>query len=108
MTGVESTLCGSELLATRPIIEQSKRWIRVRFNGEIVGDSKGTLLLRESAGRLAYYFPEEDVMMRFLEPDRKGNDGRRYFDVHTGDRSAGAAAWIYDDPPPELARLKGY
>lgn len=84
------------------------RWIRVQFNGEITADSKRTLLLREAVGRLAYYFPEEDVMMKHLEPGRSSGDGRRYFDVRVRDRVAEVGAWIYSDPPPELDGLNGY
>lgn len=108
MDGSETTKTGSELLSSQPIVEPSERWIRVRFNGEITADSRRTLLLREAAGRLAYYFPEEDVVMKYLEPGQSGSDGRRYFDIRVGDRVSKNAAWIYNEPPSELDGLRGY
>lgn len=97
---------GIQRLDSRPILERSPRWVRVKFNGEIIADSKRVLLLRESGGRLYYFFPEDDVMVRFLQPGAKGEQGRQYFDLRVGSRSENSAAWTYPEPDVDLAEIK--
>jgi len=43
------------------VLEPSPRWVRVRFAGQFVADSRRVLLLREPGRVLVYYFPREDV-----------------------------------------------
>jgi uncharacterized protein (DUF427 family) len=52
----------------RPVIEPSERWVRVRFGGETIADSKHPLLLLQyGPGRLpAYFFPSKSVRMDLL------------------------------------------
>lgn len=98
-------------LISRPV-EPSPRWVRVKFGGEIVADSKHVLLLRQySPGRLpTYYFPQTDVRMDVLQPaarDQRLGEAM-YWIVKVGDRVAENAAWTPLDPPPDLAALKGH
>lgn len=51
--------------------ELSPRWVRVRFAGEFVADSKSTILLREDDRPPVYYFPQEDVRTDLLEKSEK-------------------------------------
>ncbi|HET6445358.1 MAG TPA: DUF427 domain-containing protein [candidate division Zixibacteria bacterium] len=108
MAGSSKYTSGTEILAVHTIIEPSARWVRVQFNGEFIGNSKETLLRRESGGRLAYYFPRADVNVEHLNPRRLGSDGRQYFDVQVGDRIVEDGAWTYMDPPCNLANLRGF
>lgn len=108
MAGSSKYTSGTEILAGHIVVEPSARWVRVQFNGEFVGNSRETLLRRESGGRLSYYFPRADVNLECLNPGRLGNEGRQYFDVHVGDRKAEDGAWTYIDPPPSLASLRGH
>lgn len=90
-------------------VEPSPRWVRVKFGGEFVADSRHALLLIEyGRGRLpAYYFPREDVRMDLLEPATHNHE-ILYWTVRAGDQVAENAAWSYLDPAPERADLKGY
>ncbi len=95
-----------------PIVEPTARWIRVRFGGEIIADSRRALLLIEyGPGRLpTYCFPQADVRMEALAfegPDTY-RDGRRYARLSAGGKVAERGAWIYEDPPTGIADLKGY
>ena len=48
--------------------EDSPRWIRARFAGETVVDSRHAKLLHEHGHLPIYYFPEEDLRADLLEP----------------------------------------
>ena len=94
-------------------VELSPRWVRVKFNGETIADSKRALLLRESNHLPVYYFPPEDVRQDLLEPTElhthcpyKGEAS--YWTVRVGDRVAENAMWGYLDPLAEREDIRGY
>lgn len=97
-----------------PIVEPTARWVRVRFGGKIIADSKRALLLIQYGPRRlpTYYFAQADVDMDGLEPmepETPGpqTEGLMYYRVLVGDQVANRAAWIYQDPPAGLAALQG-
>ena len=117
----------------RPMVEPTPRWIRVQFGGTMIADSKRALLLIQYGpnGLPTYYFPQADVRMDRLEPitaepaagvdqasvrsdllepvrSEPSADGIIHYQVRVGDRVAKRAAWIYHEPPPDLAALRGY
>jgi uncharacterized protein (DUF427 family) len=98
---------GGDLLSARAIIEPSSRWVRVQFNDEYIADTKEALLLRRGPGRLAYYFPEKDIRMEYLEPTGLGSEGREYFDVRVDNKFVKGAAWMHSDPGHDMLQLKG-
>ena len=49
-------------------VETSPRWVRVKFGGETIVDSKRAVLASESGRLPVYYFPQEDVRMDLLVP----------------------------------------
>ena len=55
-------------LDSRHTLEPSPRWVRVRFGGQFVADSRRVLLLREPGRIPVYYFPSEDVRAGALVP----------------------------------------
>jgi len=94
-------------------VEPSPRWVRVRFGGETIVDSKHVLLLRETNHLPVYYFPPQDVRMDLLIPTDhhthcpyKGDAS--YWAVKVGDRVSENAVWSYLDPFPERQDIKGY
>jgi uncharacterized protein (DUF427 family) len=95
-----------------PIVEPTARWVRVRFDGRIIANSKRALLLIQYGPGLlpTYYFPQDDVRMDLLEPMAPdGETGNLVFcRVSAGGHAGDRAAWIYQDPPPELTALRGY
>lgn len=98
-----------------PSVLPSPRWVRVRFGGEVVADSRHVMLLRQYTreGLPTYCFPQSDVRMDLLEAATSGPEvaappGRELRTVRVGDRLAENAAWIYVDPPLELTALAGH
>lgn len=77
----------------------------------------GSTVVAESAETIPlegnYYFPPETVDWSRLEPSPhtsvcawKGTAS--YYDVLDGDRRLPNAAWVYDDPSPAAADIKGH
>jgi len=96
----------------RPLVEPTARWVRVRFGGEVIGDSRrAQLLIQYGPGQMpSYYLPQEDVRMDALvASDAVDTVGEvRWQSVRVGDRTAADAAWIVVAPPPGLAALSGH
>jgi uncharacterized protein (DUF427 family) len=89
-------------------LEESPRWIRARFGGETVVDSKRPRLLHESGRLPVLYFAESDVRSDLLRPSEKQEDDElkgqaRYWSIEAGGRLAENAAWSFDHP--QLADL---
>ncbi len=94
-------------------LEPNTKRIRVRFDGEIVADSRRTLVVRETKHDPVIYFPREDVRFERLERTRhqtfcpfKGDAS--YWSLRVGDRIEENAAWSYESPFDEVAGLKDY
>ncbi|HEY7068433.1 MAG TPA: DUF427 domain-containing protein [Chloroflexota bacterium] len=94
-------------------IEPSPRWVRVEVNGQIIADSKRTMLLRETNNRPVYYFPQADVRMDLLTPTDhhtycpyKGDAS--YWTIKVGDKVLENSAWGYLDPLEGSEAIKGY
>jgi uncharacterized protein (DUF427 family) len=98
--------------AAGPLVEKSPRWVRVRFGGETIADSKNALLLRLYGpdNLPTYYFPQSDVRMDLLTEgtDQGESDGKQYHTVVAGQRRAENGAWTYVSPPADLADLQGH
>lgn len=93
-------------------VEPSPRWIRVKFGGETIADSKRVLLLHERGHLPVYYFPESDVRKDLLVRTehssycpRKGDAS--YWSIQVGDRLAENAVWSYQSPIPECQEIQG-
>lgn len=89
------------------------RWVRVRFNGEVVADSRQVRILRERGHTPVYYFPPEDVDERFLVPSEhhttcpyKGQAS--YWTVKVGDKESPNAMWSYTDPIAGSEPIQNY
>lgn len=94
-------------------LEPSPRWVRVRFGGQFVADSRRVLLLREPGRIPVYYFPRADVRADALAPAGHAapcarDGGAACWSVRGGDRTAEHAAWSYPDPPAERLRLRDH
>lgn len=88
-----------------PKVEPTSRWIRVRFGGEWIADSRRALLVIQYAGkgRLPTYFvPLADVHSGALVDPRDHPDGTTSWDLRAGDHRADQAAWAWEQPA-ELA-----
>ncbi|MGH7357222.1 MAG: DUF427 domain-containing protein [Candidatus Rokuibacteriota bacterium] len=88
-------------------LEPSPRWVRVRFGGQTVADSKRVMLLREPGRLPVYYFPRADVRADLRVPVEHGahcldRGGAVCWTVRVGDRTAEHAAWGAADTHPAL------
>lgn len=92
--------------------EPTARWLRVRFGGVTVADSKRAMLLRQTAHLPVYYFPEADVRMDLLAPDGTTQEPHlgeaQRFHLRVGDRAAADAAWTFRRPAEDAPDLRGY
>ena len=92
-------------------LEPCPKRVRVVLGGEMIADSRGTMLLHESGHQPIYYFPPSDVRLDLMEPaERHTRCPKRgqasYYDVRAGDGFEPAVAWYYPEPiasaPPAL------
>jgi uncharacterized protein (DUF427 family) len=95
------------------LVEPTPRWVRVRFGGRLIADSRRALLLCQYGGRdqlPSYYFPREDVLMESLIPVLNGRAAPEVtrYSVKVGDRVAANAAWMVTAPPASHAALGGH
>jgi uncharacterized protein (DUF427 family) len=94
-------------------IDSTPRWVRVKFNGLIIADSKEVLILHERGHLPVYYFPEKDVNKEVLVPTEKTSHcplkgNASYWTIKVGDRTVENAVWSYQNPIPERKEIKGY
>lgn len=95
-----------------PLVEPTPRWVRVRFAGQVIADSRRALLLRQySREQLpSYYFPQDAVRMDTLVAgtDPGPDEEVSWRSVQVGDEVATNAAWIVRRPPQGLAALAAH
>ncbi len=87
--------------------------IKATFNGESIAESNNVLLVQEQNHEPVYYFPMDEVCMEFLQPSTKitfcpykGNAS--HWSLNIKDRAVEPAAWCYESPFDEVAKIKGY
>ena len=84
--------------------------VRVRFNGELIADTRDALAMKEGSYPVVYYFPRKDVRMERLERSThsthcpyKGDAS--YFSLKGGPRDA---VWSYERPLEAMAAIREY
>lgn len=94
-------------------IEPTRRWIRVKFAGETIADSKRVLVVTESGRLPVYYFPLSDVRTDLFEKTEqhttcihKGEAS--YWNIKVKDQVSENAVWGYLDPKLGSELIKGY
>jgi uncharacterized protein (DUF427 family) len=94
-------------------IEPSSKRIRIKLGGEVVADSDRTLTVLETNHEPVAYFPRQDVRFDLLEPTShqtfcpfKGDAS--YWSIRVGNDVRENAVWSYEDPFPQVERLKDY
>jgi uncharacterized protein (DUF427 family) len=86
-----------------PRVEPVKSRIRVEFQGIVIADSKKTYRVLETASPPAYYIPQGDIQMKYLEASNRSTlcewKGKaRYWTVRVGKKYSENAAWSYPEP----------
>lgn len=87
-------------------------WV-VRAGGAVLGESNDALELTEGDRPFVIYFPRGDIAMAFLDQTdhtttcpHKGVAS--YFSIVTKSTTLDNAAWSYEDPKPDMARIKDH
>jgi uncharacterized protein (DUF427 family) len=79
---------------TGPLVhEESPRWVRVRYRGETIADSKSPVLAWESGKVIPFYLFSSDAVRADLLEEAGTEDGKRFYDLPGAKR----AAWSYTD-----------
>jgi uncharacterized protein (DUF427 family) len=94
-------------------LTKSAKHVRVVFSGEVVADSRRTIIVDESGYRPVYYFPREDARMDYMQRTDhhtycpfKGEAS--YYTIAVGDRKGENAVWTYEEPYDEVVELRSY
>ncbi|WP_217141819.1 DUF427 domain-containing protein [Streptomyces sp. AC627_RSS907] len=93
----------------RITIERSDRHVRVVHGDQVLAESDGALVLRETGCPDRYYIPAGDVRLDLLTPS-----GTHTHCPFKGDASywslpdAADLAWAYPDPEPDVAEIKDH
>lgn len=93
--------------------ERSPRWVRARFAGQTIADSRRAMLLHDPASLPTYYIPADDVRVELLTPSGREEmtetKGPQVFHtLSAGGRTAADAAWSFPSPPPDAVALAGH
>jgi uncharacterized protein (DUF427 family) len=93
-------------------VEPSPRWVRVRFGGQTVADSRRVLLVRDPGRVPVYYFPRADVRAELLPVAHDAACPERgaavCWTVRVGDWTAEHAAWGPGAAPPDRPVLRDH
>lgn len=89
-----------------------RRW-RARFQGHVIADSAGALVLREANYPPVVYFPREDVSMDYLSRTThathcpyKGDAS--YYTILMDGHFAENGVWTYETPYPAMSAIANY
>ncbi len=93
-------------------IEPNPNRVRVLFNGRVVADTTRALTLKEASLPAVHYIPREDADLSLLEPTAPkthcpDKSDAAYYTIRVAGRTAENAVWMYEDPYPAVAAIKG-
>lgn len=81
----------------------------VRAGGAVIADTTRALEHVIEGEEPILYFPQEDIGMILLERSVGfSEDGRVFYGIAAKSGLIGDAAWAYENPPAELAAVRGY
>ena len=94
-------------------ISPSAEHVVVTLAGEVIAETRRSLIMQESSYPPVYYIPREDTAMdKLSRTDHltfcpyKGDAG--YFSISANGTTADNAVWTYEAPFPTVAEIKGY
>jgi uncharacterized protein (DUF427 family) len=87
-------------------------WV-VRAGGAVIGESANALELTEGSLPPVIYFPRGDIAMALLERTARQSvcpwkGEASYYSIVTGGGTLPDAAWSYEAPRDEVARISGH
>lgn len=83
--------------------------MKALFNNKVIAESDETIQFDGST-----YFPSDSIVPAYfrLEPNFSTTCGVKgtatYYTLHVNGEIRDQAAWVYEDPTPEAASVKGY
>ena len=85
----------------------------VRAGGAVLGESDDALELSEGDYPPVIYFPRDDLAMEFLDRSDKTSHcpwkgDATYYSIVTKSKTIENAAWSYEAPKEEMARIAGH
>ncbi len=85
----------------------------VRAGGAVLAESKNALELSQGDYPAVIYFPRDDIAMAFLdETDHSSHCPHKgdasYFSIITKSQTLKNAAWSYENPKSDVARIKDH
>lgn len=94
------------------IAPAARSW-RVRFNGRVVADSAGALLLKEASYPPVIYFPRADVTTDLLSRTERSTHcpykgDATYFTLSVDGQVAPNVIWSYETPFPTMEAIVGH
>lgn len=94
-------------------IEPETRPVNVLFGDVIVATTNEALILTEGSYAPVVYVPREHVATEFFIPTDKHTTcphkgEARYWTISAAGRAAENAAWAYDAPKADVARIAGH
>ncbi len=94
-------------------LEANPEHVRVKLAGEVLADSRRTLIVRETKHEPVVYFPKEDV--RFDRLERTDHESfcpfkgeACYWTIRVAGRVEENAVWGYETPFDEVSGLAGF
>ena len=85
----------------------------VRAGGAVLGESTNALELLEGDYPAVIYFPRDDLAMAFMDTTEKSTHcphkgDASYFSIVTKSQTLENAAWSYEAPKEDVARIKDH
>ncbi|MEM8579087.1 MAG: DUF427 domain-containing protein [Pseudomonadota bacterium] len=100
-------------MAAHITIRQAPGTWSVRAGGAVLAESKTALELSEGDYPAVIYFPRADIAMAFLDQTERSTHcphkgDATYFSVVTKSTTLENAAWSYEAPKDDVARIKDH
>jgi uncharacterized protein (DUF427 family) len=94
-------------------IKRAEGRVTVSVNGRVVVDTDKALTLREASYPEVFYLPMGDVDKTAIEPSTRTSycpykGDASYFSIPAGGEKSRDAIWMYADPYPSVAEIKGH
>jgi uncharacterized protein (DUF427 family) len=94
-------------------VESVAKRLRVEFGGMVLADTSQGLRVIETSSPPVYYFPLEDVVLRYLAQTDQSTfcewkGVAHYWSIQVQDRVAPQGAWSYPDPTAGYESIRNY
>jgi uncharacterized protein (DUF427 family) len=88
-------------------MRRSSRPVRIELDGELLAQSTRSVLLFETSLPTRFYLPPEDVVAEARPSDKRTTCAYKGHASYLSFDAGENLAWLYEDPLPEAAAVKG-